>query len=310
MRKNPHLDEIRRLDPIDGERLADSWARSQAKGILFEQVMTQSVGSMGAPEPAKHRPRVSRRLVAMAASLTVIGVGIALVPGMIESTSSRAFAVRQLPNGVIEIENVADIRDVKGLEAELREFGIDAEIVTETASPSLVGKAQAFAPGSLGDRPLPGLSFGKDGSPDVFRWRIDPKLFRDKITIKLYVEAHDGEAYLNGASVFEPGEALGGLQCALGEPLRAADVAAKLSELGITPVWYVLSNFQFDASGGTHYSTQVQEVPKGEIAVGSPVDNHTVRFDVIPDDVTVPSEWQRSKLSDLPCDEEQAARWR
>ena len=308
MRKHLLHDEIRHLDPIDGTRLAVLWSGSEEKEVLFERVMTQSVVIAGAPEPAKHRRRVSRRLVALAASLAMIGLAIALVPSIIGRTGSPAFAVRQLPDGVIEIENVADIRDAKGLEAELREFGIDAVIVTETASPSLVGTAQAFAPG-LGDRQLPGLRFGKDGSPDVFRWRIDPQVFRDQITITLYVEANKGEAYLNAAEVFEPGEVLGGLQCALGEPLRAADVAARLPKLGITPVWYVLTNFQGDSSGGTSHSEQVREVPEGEVSSGFAVNDHSVKFEVIPDGVTA-LPWQHTPLSDVPCTEEQAARWR
>ena len=146
----------------------------------------------------------------------------------------------------------------------------------------MVGKAEAFAPG-LGDRQLPGLTFGDDGTPEVFRWRIDPKVFRDQITITLYVEAHEGEAYYNAEEVFEPGEVLGGLQCALGQPLRAADVAARLPEVGVTPVWYVLTDFQSDASGGTSSSEQVDEVPEGEVMSGYALDDHTVTFDVVPD---------------------------
>lgn len=42
---------------------------------------------------------------------------------------------------------------------------------------------------------------------------------------------------------------------------------------------------------------------------GYALDDHTVTFDVVPDNVTAP-EWQQPQLSDVPCTDEQAARWR
>ena len=304
------IDEIRRLDPIDGTRLTDSWSDSDAKRALFFELTAAQVSRAAAPDPARHR-RVSRRVLALAASLAVAGVAIVLVSGVFQRTSTPAFAIRELPNGVIEIENVSDIRDVEGLENELHEFGIDAEVVAIPASPSMVGEAVAYVPGEGDPNPLPGLSHGRDGEPDVFTYRIDPAIFDGRVVIELYVKALPGEAYRAGQEAFAPGEVLGGLQCALGTPLRAADVAQRLPELGITPRWYVLSDFytESDGSGGGYHSEQVAEVPDGEVVASQPLDRETVSFEVVPDGITMPR-WHQSPIADIPCTDEQAARWR
>lgn len=305
------IDEIRRLDPVDGTRLTDSWSNSDAKRALFLELTAAKANSEASPDPTTRRRPVSRRVLAVAAGLAIAGVGIVVASGVIQRTSTPAFAVRELPNGVIVIENVADIDDVSGLEAELREFGIDTDIVTEPASPSLVGQAHAHAPGLNDDTDgaVEGLSFGKDGSRRVFRWRIDPNAFDDKIVITLFVEPQEGEAYLAATEAFAPGEVLGGLHCALGTPVRAADVAARLPELGLTAEWFILSGFESDADGGTYHSEQVAEVPDGEVTSGEPLDRDTVRFEVVPDGLAVP-EWHESSFSFFPCTEGQGARWR
>lgn len=305
------IDEIRRLDPIDGTRLTDSWSNSDAKRALFLELTAARIHSDAFLEPTTRRRRVSPRVLAVAASLAIAGVGIVVASGIIQRTSTPAFAIRELPNGVIEIENVADIDDASGLEAELREFGIDAEIVTQPASPSLVGQAHAHAPGLNDDTDgaVEGLTFGKDGTRHVFRWRIDPHAFDDKIVITLFVEPQEGEPYLHATEAFASGEVLGGLHCALGTPVRAADVAARLPELGLTAEWFILSGFEGDATGGTVHSEQVAEVPDGEVVSSQPLDPDTVSFEVVPDGVTAP-EWHGSPISDIPCTDGQAARWR
>jgi hypothetical protein len=49
-------------------------------------------------------------------------------------------------------------------------------------------------------------------------------------------------------------------------------------------------------------------VPEGEITSGYALNDHTVRFEVVPDYVTAP-QWHEPELSDVPYDE-QATRWR
>lgn len=298
-------DDIRRLDPIDGERLAASWPKSEAKRALFHMLNVTQANT--ATHALASPPRSSRRVPTLAAGLAVAGVAIVLVTGVFQGTTTPAFAIRELPNGVIEIENVADLHDPGALEAELRDFGVNVEISTYPVSPSMVGTAVAGVDG-VGDGPVSGLSFGQDGTSEVFRWRIDPKLFRDEIKIQLYVEAHEGEDYYFTEEVFEPGEILGGLQCALAEPLRAGDVAARLPQLGITPVWMVTTQVR---PGDPHVSReeQVEAVPEGEVMSGEALNDSTVQFHIVPDGVTLPGFYYRPHLSDVPCSPEQAAPW-
>lgn len=302
------IEEVRHLDPMDGTRLADSWSGSDAKMALFQELAAQRHSTAATPRPTMRRAGPRRALI-LAASLAVAAVGIVLASGIVERTSSPAFAIRELPNGVIEIENVSDIRDVDGLENELREFGIDAEVVTVPASPSMVGEAFAYVPGEGDPSPLPGLSHGRDGEPDVFTYRIDPAVFDGRVVIELNVKALSGESYRASQEAFAPGEVLGGLHCALGTPLSAADVAARLPELGLTAQWFILSGFESDADGGTYHSEQVTEVPDGEVVSSQPLDRHRVSFEVLPDGITAPN-WHESPIAEIPCTEEQAARWR
>lgn len=300
-----HLDDIQVLDPIDGAGLDASWSTSEAKVRMFEAI-NDAASSRAVPRPSARRP--VRRSLALAAALAAAGVAVVVVTGSIQRSGTPAFAVRPLPGGVIEIENVTDLEDAEGLEAELREFGVDAEIVTRAVSPTLVGMARATTD-DLGERPLPGLTFGADGTPGVFTWRIDPHTFEGRITIELYVDGDAGEGYYLSEEVFEPGEVLGGLHCALGRPLQAGDVASRLPELGLTGQWIVLTGFGSGEPGATSSSEEVATVPDGEIVSGYAVDDRTVTFEVLPAGLDAPR-WFERRLSDVPCTQEQAARWR
>lgn len=299
------MNELKKANPVDASDVDQHVSDAQWDAMLAE--ITSS--DVPTATPSRVRVRVVRRRWPLAAALASAGLALVLVVGTIERTSTPAFAIRELPNGVIEIENVSDIRDVEGLENELREFGIDAEVVTIPASPSVVGDAFAYVPGEGDPSPLPGLSHGRDGEPDVFTYRIDPAIFKGSVVIQLNVKALPNESYRISQEAFAAGEALGGLQCALGTPVRAGDVAQRLPELGITAQWYVLSDFYSDGSGGGFNSEQVDEVPDGEIVASQPLDRETISFEVVPDGTTAPK-WHESATASLPCTEEQADRWR
>lgn len=299
-------DDIRHLDPIDGERLAATWSDGDAKKALFQEIITMPVDPatstrLPAPVPA----RTLRRRVAFAVGLAVAVAALVVIQGTLFK-GAPAYAVRPLPNGVIEISFATDLRDGNAIAAELREYGVDVAITTVPGSPSAVGELTAIAPGG-GDYIPEGLSYaGPDGTPGVFTWLIDPEVFHERITLQITVAARAGEPYVIAEEVFEPGEVLGGLQCALGEPVRAEDVASRLGDLGITPMWFVISPTD---DPWTTYSEQVEDVPNGEILSGYAVDDTTVRFTVVPDGVTLSPEFGPARLSDVPCTPEQAAAW-
>lgn len=240
------------------------------------------------------------RRALVAAAVVLVAVALAVIPGML-SDGGSAFAVRQLPDGVLEIEMGNQFRDGEALAAELREYGVGVDIDTVPSSPSLVG--QVWVHNQTGGDYIPeGMMISPDGSSNP-KMTIDPDVFRERVTIKMHVAAAPGERYTTAEEVFEPGEVLGGLHCALGQPLRVADVVPHLERLGLHAEWNV--GTLTPESG----FLPVDETPKGTIVSGYAVDASTVRFDVDPDDVTLPPARSRPRLSDVPCTPDQADAW-
>ena len=254
--------------------------------------------------------RIRRRTLALGAILAVAAIALVVVPDVFSGTP--AYAIRQLPNGVIVIDwSMDSFRvDANAIAADLREYGVDVAITTIAASPSAVGEVGAGFPGEGGSQLPQGLSIGKAGTPEAFTWTIDPRVFRGPVTLEVNVPASEGEHYLVAASVFTPGEVLGGLQCALGEPLRAADVAARLPGLGLTAAWEVSRLVSLDPDGSTWQGTRVNEVPDGYIAEGYSLDQATVAFTVVSDRAALSQFQDGAPLSDVPCTPEQAAAWK
>lgn len=131
-------------------------------------------------------------------------------------------------------------------------------------------------------------------------------MFTERLTVEINVAARDGEPYVKSTSVFEEGEALGGLQCALPAPLRADDIAPFLDDLGLTPVWFIVSP---TGDPSIADSTLVTETPDGEVLGAWSIDAKTVNLDVVLDGVTLGDGWD-SRPSDTPCTAELANRWR
>ncbi len=311
MRNDDDMNEdLRLLDPVDGERLAAAWSSADAKTALFQEITSMPADTLHhapapAPAPAPARPARRRRRWALAAGLAVASVAL-VTTGNAFRGADPAYAVRQLDNGVIEIDWLDPDIDVDALAADLRQFGVDVELTPLPASPSAVGPIWGIAVGEGAGIPE-GVTWGEDGTREVFVWSIDPTVYKGPMTIDVGVAAAPGEAYMVAEEVFEPGEVLGGLHCALGEPLRAADVAERLPELGITPVWDVISGIVPDADGGTHQETTVAETPEGQVMWGYARNDSTVRFSVLPDGVD--PDFLQPRLSDVPCTAEQAAAW-
>lgn len=302
------IDDLGRLDPIDGARLAATWSDSDAKQALLKEITTMPVHT---PKPvtAAAAGRTPRRTLKLAAGFALAAAVLVVAQGILFN-GAPAFAVRELPNGVIEIDGSAQFRDGAALAAELREFGIEVEIITVVSSPSAVGTVTVWdQPGGgaeiTEDYKPEGISYGADGSGDAFNITIDPSVFTDQITIQIQVQADEGERYVIAEEVFEPGEVVGGLHCALGEPLRVETLIPYLSDLGIDPIWSVASPTDDPFS---LYEEEVGYVPEGQVLWGYAQDASTVRFTVVPDGVTL-SENYPARLSDMPCTPEQAAAW-
>jgi hypothetical protein len=294
------VDELSSVDPVDVARLTAAWSESDVKQEIFTEVTgapTDALTTSGARRTGRWSlPRVAAAVAVTAAALVV-------VQGVF-SFGDPAFAVRELQNGLIEVKASDDFRNGDALAAELRAYGIDVEMVTTPASPSSVGRVAVFAPGG-GEYIPDGLTFGQEGTADVFNWTIDPDAFTETLTIQMHVAAQEGEPYVIAEGVFELGEALGGLHCALGQPVRAEDVQPYLAELGITPIWLVISPTEDPT---VIYEEQVSDTPAGQVMWGHSIDATTVELSVLPDGTNLSADHQ-PRLSDVPCSADQAEAW-
>jgi hypothetical protein len=308
------LELLRGADPATG---VDRSPESATARRLYQEARRRAdadatKASLRRPSGGGRTRAVSwRRVLVLAAALTVVAVALTVVPSFF-FRGTPAYAIKQLPNGVIVVDWSADSfsPNADAIAVDLRQYGIDVQITTTPASPSAVGQVTATFPGEgsrTGQGPPPGLTVGNAGTPEAFTWTIDPMVFHGPVTLDVAVPPQDGQPYVLREEVFEPGEVLAGLQCALGTPLRAADVAARLPDLGLRGEWNVVDPASVTPDG--YHETRVDEVPDGVILWGYAVDANTVEFTVAPDGTPL-DKFPPAHLSDVPCTPEQAARWK
>lgn len=321
---------LARIDPVDRDHLARAWDAGAASATLLSSVIGSSAPAapdsagptVGDLTSAGHVPAGSgpneangaavtaprrRRLLPWIGAIAAAAVA-AVVIGLAPWGSSPAYAIRQLPDGVIEVNWMKELRNGEAIAEDLRAFGIDVQVVAAPASPSMVGEVVSTALPGHGGGPVEGITWGEDGTDDVFTWRIDPNVFSGPLRIELGVEAEPDEAYTVAGEVFEPGEVLGGLHCALGEPLRAEQLVPYLEKLGLTPRWDVIRTIP--GRTDAYQEDSVEETPDGEVLWGYAVDSRTVRFSVLPDGVDPAGiDGLEPRLSDVPCTPEMAAGW-
>lgn len=288
---------LTRVDPVDGEHVSETWNDSPTAATLLSATLRE-------PVVASSKGRRTARWTSGVAAAVVAAVVIGIAPW----GSSPAYAIRQLPDGVIVIDWNPDLRNGDEIAKDLRSFGIDVDVVAAPATPSLVGHVVSTALPGQDAGPVDGITWGDDGANDVFTWRIDPNVFTGPLRIELGVEARRGESYAVAGEVFEPGEVLGGLHCALGEPLRADQLVPYLTKLKLTAQWDVIA--AIPGRTDAFQEDRVDEVPDGQILWGYAVDSGTVRFSVRPDGVYLSGiDGLEPRLSDVPCTPEQAQGW-
>lgn len=304
------MDRLHESDPVDAAQIIASWSDSDAKASLLKEIIAMPTETLtrdpdsktpiaSHPSDARSRWRRPTVLVAAAAfAALAIGIGSTLT-----GSPEPAYAISETPDGLIQVDVLAEFRDGDALARDLGDRGIDTEVENVPASPSMVGTVEL----GTTDGPAAGIQpGGADGTSGVFDWTIDPTVFTGTLSVRVFVEADDGEPFGAAQEVFEPGEKLGGLQCALGEPMRAADVARHLDRADLTAQWSIVTPTD-DAS--VTNTTQVEEVPNGVVLSGYAIDNSTVRFDVLEDGQTLAS-GSAGYISDFPCTPEAAAAWR
>jgi len=240
----------------------------------------------------RSRVRLPHRAVRLAGVAAMIA--LAVVVGAPLLGDSPAYAIRQVEGGVIEIEWSTDHRGGEQITADLREYGIEVTIRNTPASPSMVGQIIGLSDPS--DVPV-GVNLDTNLGEDSVTWRIDPSRLRGPLDLELAVTARAGERYMASAPVFASGEALDGLHCDDAE-LRADDVAAHLSALGLSAEWSVLK-----AAPGAAYAseTTIDTVPDGEVVWGYAHSDTTVQLTVLADNTPVDPALFFPHVSDLPC---------
>jgi hypothetical protein len=299
---------VRSADPALGADLDPDGPN--ARRLFLEACQRSgSVAVSGGPvRDAVPRPPklIGRRGMVLGAVVALVAVAL-VVASSVWPGGTSAYAIRQLPNGKIEVDWSANSfrPNADAIAADLRDFGIDVQITTRPASPSSVGVVNESFPMRVeADGPPPGLEYEKDG----WTWLIDPTVFDRPLTLIVNVAAAPGERYMYSNSVFMPGEVLAGLQCALGEPLRAADVAARLSDLALTADWIVIDPASVTADSYREY--HVSEAPDGVIYSGYAMDDATVQLEVVPRGLSLSDVVPASDPpSGAPCSPELKAAW-
>jgi hypothetical protein len=308
------MDRLKQVDPINAEQLTTAWSDNDAKASLFKEITSMpsntnvvdiADSTTSHIEPAtpnrKTVTRSRRRLPLLAVAAAVVAIGVAIGSNLV-GHPQRAYAVSQGADGLIHVNVLAAFRDGDALAKDLRSRGIRTRVLKVPAAPSLVGQIELGAEG-----PSAGIkTAAPDGSIGVFDWTIDPALFKDVLTIKVFVEPKPGQRIEQGGEVFEPGEKLAGLQCALGEPVRATDLARYLDRVGLTAKWSLVTT---TADPSVTNSVEVDNVPEGIVLRAYLWDSSTARFEVLKDGE--PTTWATTpKLSDVACTPEAASPWK
>ncbi len=247
-------DYLRRLPLLSDEQ---AWLLSdrQSKQTLFQQITTMPTEPMTTSAPAQRR--VPRRPLAMASTLVaaLALAMLALASGMIPNTAPAAYAVREMPNGMLEVEWNGEL-DGERLAATLRNYDIDVRVETEPASPSLVGTVVGLGP--LEDQGDAVFEWGETSST----FTLDPSAFKGTFQILVERPAQPGEAYAAAASVFAEGEVLGGLQCAI-----TVGRCGQMMSPGISSGWVRRRCGTFSAKAPTRLACPRASFYRGMLAI-------------------------------------------
>jgi hypothetical protein len=306
---------VKSVDPVDVDHLVAVWSASDAKSALYKEIISMSTSTLTRPDAPTPRPvelsatrppGAWRRPLRLAVAAAAIFTLAAAATTMFSSETSSVFAISQTADGLIHVNVLnptAGVGDGNALARYLRDRGIDTDVATVAASPSMVGHVEIASV----DGPTDGIDVGgADGTAGVFDWTIDPTRFNGTLLVTIYVQGKNGEEFGAAESIFEPGEKLGGLHCALGEPMRAADVERYLDQVGLTPIWSVVT--PTDDPTITN-SEIVDTVPDGIVLSGYALNDTTAQFTVLRDGTTL-SQRIVGEISETPCTPDAASPWK
>ena len=253
-----------RIGPVAGDVIAEITAGSAEAPAGTRPALT--VGASASVAPLRRR---TWPLIAAAACLAVIAVTAAVV-ALLPGTSEPAYAIT-LDGEVVVVNWVRDLRDGSAIGEGLAAYGVDATVRAVPASPSRVGRVLTVAVNGVeaGEMP-PGVSWGADGTDEVFTWRIDPTQFRDSIQIEIGVEPEPDEPYVVAESA-----SLGILGGVLGTALGLTAVIAIALLRGWSPViepalllWAPLLGLATGAAAGLYPARKATRIEPTEALRG------------------------------------------
>ena len=312
------ITELAATDPIDEQILTDRIAPAEGDvtaeppaGPAGAPAGTRPALTVGASASVAPLRRRTWPLIAAAACLAVIAVTAAVV-ALLPGTSEPAYAIT-LDGEVVVVNWVRDLRDGTAIGEGPAAYGVDATVRAVPASPSRVGRVLTVAVNGVeaGEMP-PGVSWGADGTDEVFTWRIDPTQFRDSIQIEIGVEPEPDEPYVVAESAFAPGEVLGGLHCALESldlPVIAAAVDKQLRRLDLDVHWFRMTEATGSASGDLGEELPSRTPPAGTVLDVQPIDSRTVRVSVAPPGASLTAPIFTPVRPSAACTPELASRW-
>lgn len=322
MNQKPSFDvliaELAATDPIDDQSLTERVGPVAAEVIAEITAATTegpsgthpelTAGAEGRVTPLRGR---TWPLIAAAACFAAIAVTAGLV-ALLPGTSEPAYAIT-LDGDVVVVNWVRDLRDGSAIGEGLRAYGVDATVRAVPASPSRVGRVLTVAVNGVETGAMPrGVSWGADGTDEVFTWRIDPTTFQDSIQIEIGVEPEPGEPYVVAESAFAPGEVLGGLHCALESldlPVTAAAVDKQVRRLDLDVHWFQMTEATDSASGDLGEEVPSRTPPAGTVLDVQPIDSRTVRVSVAPPGASPTAPIFTPVRPSAACTPELASRW-
>lgn len=319
MNRQPSFDDpsapLVASDPIDERALAGRIA-PLADDVIAEIVSRADPAPADEPDdavahPATVTPLRRRRTwpqIAAAACVAALVAAVA-VAGLLPGTSEPAYAIT-VEDGVVVVNWMRDLRDGEQIGEDLRLYGIDATVRAVPASPSRVGRVLTVAVNGLKAGEMPqGVSWGADGTDEVFTWSIDPSQFTEAIEIEIGVEPDPGDPYTAAESAFAPGEVLGGLHCALGEPVTAAAVDKQLRRLDLDVRWFRVREAAGSDAGDLADEVPASTRPTGTVIDVQPIDAGTVRVTVAPPGAPLTAPIFTPVRPSAECTAELANRW-
>jgi hypothetical protein len=196
--------------------------------IKIRQELVDGIARSARPDRRRWNPlagggRLRWALAVFGVALVALGALVA--PSLLapRRSGSSAFAVSVLPDGRVHVTVAPDFNEANRLQRELREAGVQVQVIRVTAHPMLVGRIE-FPSHQLDPR-------GVERAKGEF-W-IDPTRFKGTVEVLIYVAPEPGEEWRQAPSVFHPDEPLGGLPCAHPGPMDTATLERFARQVGI-----------------------------------------------------------------------------